>query len=101
MDDSKRDPTVKSISIDERGLASAGISGKELQLLNAFRSSQEWEVVKKLLKYFRFQSDLALRSPMTTEPWIRHHQGRLGQMNEFANFIETDLAEWYTKRARS
>lgn len=87
--------------IDEEGLRAAGISAKELDLINAFRLSMEWDALKKLLKFFRFQSDLALRAPSTPDVWIRHHQGRIAQMNEFANFIESDLQEWYKDRKRS
>lgn len=86
-------------SVDEDGLRAAGISSKEIEILVAFRGSPEWAVVKKLLKYHKFQSDVALRNPRSSLDDIRHHQGRIGELNEFTNFVEQDLPEWYNSRA--
>jgi hypothetical protein len=86
-------------SVDEDGLRSAGISSKEIEILVAFRQSAEWAVVKKVLKYHKFQSDVALRNPRSTLDEMRHHQGRIGELNEFTNFVEQDLPEWYNSRA--
>ncbi len=87
--------------VDEVALRAAGITEKELSIILAFGKSEEWIVLKKLLKFYNFQSMIALRSHSTTLEWMRHHQGRIGQMNELANFIEVDLAEWYNARTRS
>lgn len=86
-------------SVDEEGLRQAGISAKEIEVLVAFAQSAEWGVLKKLLRYHRFQSDVALRNPRSALDDIRHHQGRIGELNELTNFVEIDLPEWYNSRA--
>lgn len=88
-------------AVDEQGLRAAGITAEEIKVLVAFRESLDWNVLKKLLKYHRFQSDVALRNIGSSMEMIRHHQGRIAELNELTNFVEVDLPGWYTARTRS
>lgn len=93
-------PGVKP-AIDDSALHQAGIGDEDVAILVAFQASGEWQILQKLMKYLKFQADLKLRSPLSTMEEIRHHQGRLGSLNELANLIEVDLPEWYKMGTRS
>lgn len=101
LDEADKKSDSAKPAIDDKALRAAGIDSEELKILVAFQQSVEWSVMKKLLKYHRFQSDVALRNPRSSMEDIRHHQGRIGELNELTNFVETDLPQWYNAPTRS